>query len=120
MTTMSAPRIAGVATAGYGLAVALRPGVLLGPCGWSDDNTAGRAVARMAGMRDLASGLAMAVAARPNTMRLAIAIRVGSDLSDAVVLGRALRGRPQRAKAIAATVGWGLLCAATIAATRTG
>ncbi|MFR9751286.1 hypothetical protein ACL02S_09640 [Nocardia sp. 004] len=120
MRQMTTPRIAGIATAAYGLAVALRPVVLLGPCGWPDNDTGRAAMARMAGTRDIASGLAMALAPTPEAMRLAIAARVASDLSDTIVLGRALRGQPQRSKAIAVTVGWGLVCAATAAATRRG
>ncbi|MEV6430732.1 hypothetical protein [Nocardia sp. NPDC051463] len=117
MTSMWLPRAMGVATAAYGLAVTARPAILLEPCGWSPDDRAVRAVARMAGLRDAASGLALAAAPGPGAMRLAITVRVCSDLADAVVLGTAVRGQRQRAKAIAVTAGWGLLCAATAAAT---
>ncbi|WP_216909650.1 hypothetical protein [Nocardia noduli] len=114
------PRAAGIATAAYGIAVAARPAILLGPCGWSDEPPAVRALTRMVGLRDTASGLAMIAAPDARSMRLAIAVRVCSDLGDTAVLGLALRGRPQRAKAVAVTAGWGLLCAATaIATTRT-
>ncbi|WP_378733458.1 hypothetical protein [Nocardia brasiliensis] len=111
------PRLAGALTAGYGAAVAVRPAVMLGPCGWSDDDPALRAVARMTALRDVASGLAMLVAPTPKALRLAIAARVLADASDATVLGIALRDRPQRGKAIAVAAGWGLVCAATAATT---
>ncbi|MBH0775646.1 hypothetical protein [Nocardia bovistercoris] len=107
------PRTAGVATAAYGLAVAARPSILLGPCGWSDESPQVRAVTRMVGLRDVASGLAMVAAPGPRAMRLAVAVRVGADLADTAVLGVALRGRPQHTKALAVTTGWALLCAAT-------
>lgn len=117
MTIPWLPRIAGALTAGYGVAVAARPSVMLGPCGWSDDDPALRAVARMTALRDVASGLAMLAAPTPQALRLAIAARVLADLSDATILGIALRGRPQRGKAIAVAAGWGLLCGATAAST---
>ncbi|WP_406232369.1 hypothetical protein [Nocardia sp. NBC_01009] len=117
MTTMWLPRVAGAATAAYGLAVTARPAFLLGPCGWSSDDPAARALARMVGLRDAASGLALVAAPGPGAMRLAIAVRACSDLADTVVVGTTLRGQTQRAKAIAVTAGWGLLCAATAAAT---
>ncbi|WP_433192979.1 hypothetical protein ACQP1G_30190 [Nocardia sp. CA-107356] len=64
-------------------------------------------------MRDVASGSALACAPTREAMLLAIAVRVGSDLSDTFVLERASRGRQRRGKAIAVTACWGLLCAAT-------
>ncbi|MET7769634.1 hypothetical protein [Nocardia sp. NPDC005366] len=111
------PRVAGIATAAYGVAVAVRPAILLGPCGWTDESPSVRALTRMVGLRDAASGLAMIAAPDARSMRVAITVRVCSDLSDTAVLGLALRGRPQRAKAIAVTAGWALLCAATSVAT---
>ncbi|MFD6161208.1 hypothetical protein ACFWF7_22830 [Nocardia sp. NPDC060256] len=118
MTFAWLPRIAGALTAGYGVAVAARPAVMLGPCGWSADDPALRAVARMTALRDVASGLALVAAPTPNALRLAIAARVLADLSDATILGIALRGRPQRGKAVAVAAGWGLLCGATAATVR--
>ncbi|WP_054814943.1 hypothetical protein [Nocardia arizonensis] len=107
------PRTAGVVTAAYGIAVAARPAVMLAPCGWSDDSASARAMARMVGLRDVASGLALVAAREPGQLRIAAAVRVGSDLADTAVLGLALRGSPQQAKALAVTAGWAAFCAAT-------
>ncbi|MET8795894.1 hypothetical protein ABZV91_05450 [Nocardia sp. NPDC004568] len=113
-------RFMGAATACYGLAVAVRPAVLLGPCGWDDEDPARRALARTTACRDIASGLGMALAPTPAALRVATGCRVLADLSDAGVLAAALRDRPQRTKAVAVAAGWGLLCgAAGLAATRT-
>ncbi|WP_328396732.1 hypothetical protein [Nocardia sp. NBC_00416] len=120
MTAMRIARFMGAATACYGLAVAVRPALLLRPCGWSDDDPARRALARTTAFRDLASGLGMALAPTPAALRIATGGRVISDFSDAGVLAVALRGQPQRARAVAVAAGWGVLCgAAGLAATRT-
>ncbi|MGW6332676.1 hypothetical protein [Nocardia rhamnosiphila] len=120
MVAMGFARFTGAATVCYGLAVAIRPAVLLRPCGWDDDDPARRALARTTACRDIASGLGMTLAPTPATLRLATGCRVLSDLSDAGILAAALRDRPQRTKAVAVAVGWGLLCgAAGLTATRT-
>ncbi|MGW5383345.1 hypothetical protein [Nocardia sp. NPDC003963] len=120
MVAMGFARFVGAATACYGLAVAIRPAVLLRPCGWDDDDPGRRALARTTGYRDLASGLGMALAPTPAALRVATGCRVLADFSDAGVLAVALRDRPQRTKAVAVAAGWGLLCgAAGLTATRT-
>ncbi|MGW0178869.1 hypothetical protein [Nocardia sp. NPDC003345] len=119
MAAIHFARAVGAATACYGLAVAARPSVLLAPCGWDDRDAGRQALARTTGCRDIASGLGILVAPSTSALRIAFAGRVLSDLSDAAVLGIALRGRPQRGKAVAVAAGWGLLCAAAgVAATR--
>ncbi|MGW5752532.1 hypothetical protein [Nocardia rhamnosiphila] len=120
MVAMGFARFMGAATACCGLAVAIRPAVLLRPCGWDDDDDpARRALARTTACRDIASGLGMALAPTPVALRVATGCRVLSDLSDAGVLAAALRDRPQRTKAVAVAAGWGLLCAAAgLTATR--
>lgn len=120
MVAMGFARFMGAATACYGLAVAVRPALLLRPCGWDDADPGRRALARTTACRDLASGLGMALAPTPAALRVATGCRVLADFSDAGVLAVALRGRPQRTKAVAVATGWGLLCgAAGLTATRT-
>jgi len=112
------PRLLGVATAAYGAAVFAKPALLLKPSGLRHDDHDLDAVVRTLAARDLASGVAMAVAPSRKAMRLAIGVRVASDASDAVVLNRALAGRPERTKILAVAGGWGLLCALSALATR--
>ena len=115
------PRALGVATAAYGVAITARPALLLKPSGMlrGDEPEPEQATfVRTLGIRDLASGAAMALASGRRSMRTAIAVRVVSDLGDLVVLGSALRGRPERPKVMAAAGGWAALCALSALATR--
>lgn len=108
------PRALGVATALYGVAITARPELLLKPSGMlrgDKPEPEQETFVRTLGARDLASGIAMAVAPGRAAMRTAIAVRVASDLGDLVVLGQALRGRPERTKVMAVAGGWGALCA---------
>lgn len=112
------PRLLGVATAAYGAAIFAKPGLLLKASGMRHDDHDLDAVVRTLAIRDLASGVAMAVAPSRKAMRLAIAVRVASDAGDAVVLSRALTGKPERNKILSVAGGWGLLCALSALATR--
>ena len=115
------PRALGVATAAYGAAVTARPALLLGPAGLLREGgpePEQETFVRTLGIRDLGSGLAMAFAPSRKALRTAIAARVVSDLGDLVVLGRALRDRPERGKVMAIAGGWGALCALSALATR--
>lgn len=103
------PRLLGLATVCYSVAVAVRPEILLKPTGLADSPDL-RTTARLVALRDLASGAAMVCAGQPAALRTAVAVRVASDLADTAVLGVVLRGRPERAKAVSVTFGWGLLC----------
>lgn len=107
------PRLLGAATAAYGTAVTLKPGLLAGPAGLTENATTppGTAVAcRAVGIRDLISGAAMTAVTSPAALRTAIAIRVASDLGDAAVLGTSLPDRQARRKNSAIALSWGLLC----------
>jgi len=111
---MKLPRILGVATAAYSVAILVKPELLLGPSGMLRGDSAEpeqAAFVRTLGARDLASGLAMVFAKGPKAMRVALAVRVASDLGDLVVLGSALRDKPERSKVMAVAGGWGALCA---------
>jgi hypothetical protein len=112
------PRLLGLATAAYGAAVFAKPSLLLKPSGMTLGDHDLDAVVRTLAARDLASGVAMAVAPSRKAMRLAIGVRVASDVSDAVVLSKALAGRPEQTKILAVAGGWGLLCALSALATR--
>ncbi|MFD7843621.1 hypothetical protein ACFV4K_11905 [Nocardia sp. NPDC059764] len=113
MNPATPTRILGAATAAYGLAVALRPEILLRPTGLGTGlESEPRAAARLIALRDLASGLAMVVTSDPRARRTAIAVRVASDAADTLVFAHALRGQPERVKTLAVTSGWGVLCAA--------
>jgi hypothetical protein len=108
------PRALGAATALYGAAITARPELLLKPSGLlrgDKPEPEQETFVRTLGVRDLASGVAMAFAPGRAAMRTAIAVRVASDLGDLAVLGSALRGKPERTKVMAVAGGWGALCA---------
>ena len=113
------PRLLGLATAGYGAAILVRPRLMTGPCELPDD-AASRVLTRAVGSRDLLSGLAMLLAGSPSTLRLAIAVRVGADVGDAVLLGMFLPNVTARRKAAAVASVWGALCALSAVTVRDG
>jgi hypothetical protein len=84
-------RLLGAATATYSAAVLARPAVLAAPCGLvtRDGSVSPEAgtLTRAVGTRDLASGLAVALAPSGRAMRLALGVRIAMDLGDALVLG---------------------------------
>ncbi|OLR89452.1 hypothetical protein [Actinokineospora bangkokensis] len=108
------PRALGVATAVYGAAVTARPTLMAKPTGLV--NAAGspsRGVAvltRSIGVRDVATGLAMALAPAGAPLRAAIAVRVVSDLADAVGFGTGLPGADARRNSALVAGGWAALC----------
>ena len=112
------PRLLGLATAAYGAAITAKPELLLKPSGLPRDEQNLHTFTRTLGIRDLASGVAMAVAPGRKAMRVAIGVRVASDVGDLVVLGRAMTGRPEQKKIVAVAGGWGLLCALSALTTR--
>ena len=111
------PRVMGVLTAAYGVSVLARPDLLAKPSGRTEaDGTVSEGVAvvtRALAARDAASGLAMVFAPAGPALRTAIAVRVGSDISDAVLLGLALPDKDKRRKVVAVALLWGALCAAS-------
>jgi hypothetical protein len=82
MVAMGFLRFAGAATACSG-AVAIRPAVLLRPCGRDEDDLARRAPTRTTACRNIASGPGMALAPTPAALRVVTGSRALSDLSDA-------------------------------------
>jgi hypothetical protein len=112
------PRLLGVATAAYSVAIFAKPALLLKPSGMPQKQANMHTFVRTLAVRDLASGVAMAVAPTRKSMRIAIAVRVASDAGDLAVLGKALAGKPEQKKIVAVAGGWGLLCALSALATR--
>lgn len=113
-TTSWIPRALGVATAGYSVAIIANPSLFAKPTKLQADGaplpTATAIGVRALGGRDLASGLAMALAPSGKALRTAIAVRVGADLADLVVLGTSLPDKQARAKAVGVAALWGTLC----------
>ncbi|MBL1098647.1 hypothetical protein [Streptomyces coffeae] len=113
-------RTVGAATALYGVAVTAWPALLARPSGLVDERgrtqPATRVSLRPLGLRDAASGLAMAVAPRGPALTTATALRIAADLGDAGLLGRTLPGRERRAVAVAVSVGWAALSVAGLLA----
>lgn len=108
-------RAVGAATALYGLAVTARPSLLARPSGLT--NAAGHVADHTAislrplAWRDLASGVALAVAPSGPALRTAAAVRLAADFGDAALLAVTLPPE-RRVKAVAVSVGWGALTAA--------
>jgi hypothetical protein len=115
-------RMIGVATAIYSTALIVRPSVLTKPTGLSTSNddvtTAARVLTRGIAARDLVSGLAMAVAPAAAGVRLAAAVRIGADASDAAGFGLALPDPAARRKSALVAAGWGLLTVLALVAAR--
>ncbi|ONK12647.1 hypothetical protein STBA_33950 [Streptomyces sp. MP131-18] len=109
-------RAVGVATAVYGLAVAARPALLAKPSGLAGPGGRTGAEVRTAlrplGLREAASGLALALAPEGPALRTAAALRLAADVGDAALLGATLPGRLRRRGAVAVSLGWGALTAA--------
>ncbi|PPK68909.1 hypothetical protein V5P93_001282 [Actinokineospora auranticolor] len=109
------PRALGLATAAYGAAILARPALMARPTGLvtsSGEPARGVAVlTRSIGARDLATGLAMAVAPAGAPLRTAIAVRVVADVVDAVGFGTGLPDASARGKSAAVAGAWAGLCA---------
>lgn len=115
MNPATPARILGVLTAAYGAAVAVRPAILLRPTGLGiGEEPELRVLARMVGLRDLASGVALAAASTPRARTMSALVRIASDTADTAVFARALAGRPERTKTLAVTSLWGLLSLAAM------
>lgn len=114
------PRLLGVATAAYGVAIIAKPELFLRPTGLLGESATpddGQKVStRAIGGRDLATGVAMALAPAGNPLRTAIGVRVGADVVDLVALGSGLPDQNSREKATLVAAGWGALCALSLLA----
>jgi hypothetical protein len=111
------PRVLGLITAAYSVAIGLRPVLLARPCGLAegpDQRHVSPAVATLIGgigARDAAIGTAMVLAPTGPALRLAIAARVASDLGDAVFFGSKLPDPGRRVRIGLFAAGWATLCA---------
>jgi hypothetical protein len=110
------------ATCTHGVAAAYRPGLLARPLGLADphgrvDPCDGLAVRPMAWW-DAASGLAMLVASEGPALVTVTAVRIASDVGDAVLFGAALPGRARRVRAAVSALGWAALGVAGLAGSR--
>lgn len=115
------PRLLGAATAAYGVAIIAKPELFCRPAGLvggtESPSDSQKVLTRAVGGRDLASGIAMALAPAGRPLRTAIGVRVGADVADVLVLGAGLPDQDSREKATMIAAGWGALCAlSTLAA----
>ncbi len=112
------PRLLGAATAAYSVAIIAKPELFCRPTGLAGDtespDTSQKVLTRAIGGRDLASGLAMALAPAGWPLKTAIGVRVGADIADLVVLGAGLPDQDSREKATMVAAGWGALCALSV------
>ncbi|MFK4149920.1 hypothetical protein [Streptomyces sp. NPDC004065] len=100
----------------YGGVIARRPDWLARPAGLVDDQgrTAPSTALALSGLawRDAATGLAMLVAPRGPALVTATAVRMASDVGDALLFGRALPTRTGRAGTLVTALGWAALAVA--------
>lgn len=107
------PRVMGAITVGYALLVPVSPEVMTDAIGLSHGAAAPdlALLTRTMLLRDLACGLAMVFAPAGWPLLTAIAIRVASDLGDALVMGAGLPTDADRCAALVVAGGFGVLCA---------
>jgi hypothetical protein len=106
------PRTLGVLTAVYGLSTLVKPAVFAKPAGLSGDEPPAPVgiLVRAVGVRDVANGLAMALAPAGPALRLAIVARIAADLGDAATFATSPNeDDAAKRKAIGVGVGWGAL-----------
>ncbi|MER5726753.1 hypothetical protein ABT084_00115 [Streptomyces sp. NPDC002138] len=109
----AAARAMGVATLGYGVAVACRPGLLARPCGLPDRGSSALLI-RALGVRDAVIGAAMVTAPTGAALRAAVCCRVAVDTGDALLFGTFLARHRERAKAASAALAWAAVCGWTL------
>ncbi|MFE9559963.1 hypothetical protein ACFYM0_02470 [Streptomyces sp. NPDC006487] len=112
MRTVAA-RVMGVATLGYGVAVACRPEVLARPCGLAEQGSSALLI-RALGVRDAVIGAAMVAVPAGGALRTAVLCRVAVDAGDALLFGTFLPHRTERAKGASAALAWAALCGWTL------
>lgn len=70
-----------------------------------------RTVSRVLGVRDVASGAALALASTPRQRLITTAFRVAFDLGDGITLAATLPKSAPKGKILLITGGWAALCA---------
>lgn len=120
MRSATFPRALGALTAAYGVYTLARPHSLARLTGLlTADRPASPATRNLGlaiGARDVVSGTAMMLAPSGTALRAALAVRVAFDVGDAIGFGVTVPPS-SRAKVIAVTAGWGLICASAFPAT---
>ncbi len=117
------PRTLGVLTAVYGLSTLAKPSIFAKPAGLSDAEPPAPVsiLVRAVGVRDVANGVAMALAPAGPALRLAIGARIAADLGDALTFAASPNADPAaQRKAIGVGVGWGVLNILGLLAARRG
>lgn len=116
--------IMGGLTAGYGVLEIVRPQMLADQTRMTGSHPEVARKLRTAsiglGVRDVVSGLALALARTPTQRTVASAVRVVFDLADGAVLTRALPAGAPKGKILAVTTGWAALSAAAGVLARRG
>lgn len=109
----SFPRLMGAITVVYAVYVLVSPEAMTSPIALSGDEPDAGLALLTRGMlaRDLACGLAMMLVPAGWPLGTAIAIRVASDLSDALIMGTGLPTAEARTSAVLVAGTFGLLCA---------
>lgn len=113
-------RTIGAVTAAYAASTLVRPTILSRPTGL-DASESTDVLARAVGVRDLASGVALALAPAGAAQRLALLVRIGSDLGDVASFAAADLPITGKRKAITVAAAWaGLSAVALVARGRSG
>ena len=114
---LTPPRVLGLITAAYSVAIGVRPVLLARPCGLVDGpdqqhvSPAVRALIGGIGARDAAITRRRAGPGGAKTIAVPIAARVASDLGDAVFFGSRLPDPGRRVRIGLFAAGWAALCA---------
>ncbi len=117
------PRTLGALTAVYGLSTLVRPALFAKPAGLSGAEPPAPVsiLVRAVGVRDVANGLAMALAPAGPALRLAVGARIAADLGDALTFAVSPNeDDASRRKAVGVGVGWGALNLLGLLAARRG
>ena len=112
------PRALGALTAAYGLTTLARPGVLTRPSGLGEPSTPVGILVRAVGVRDIANGMAMALAPAGPAQQVAVGARIASDLGDALTWALSQPDPAARRKTIGVALGWAGLNALGLLAAR--
>ncbi|WP_235910165.1 hypothetical protein [Goekera deserti] len=106
-------RVLGVATAGFGVLEFARPDLYGTAAGLGPPSRALRTLHHTLGVRDVVIGVGMTLAPAGTPLRTVTAVRVFSDLTDAVAFGLNAPA-DKRAKSLAVALGYAGLCALSL------
>lgn len=116
----SAPAALGLATVGYGASLIARPGSLASQLGIADQakQPSVRVLSTVFAVREIASGLACALAPKASQRRLALLLRAAFDAGDTVACVAFLPATPASRRAAIFAGVWSVLALAAAATTR--